>query len=120
MSIKTKFPTKPQLIPGYPSYTANPVTGLIQNIETGTFLQSFGKYYNKVNIVDSKGKRKTALVARLLALTHIPNPKHYPNVLHLNGQTKDDRLGNLRWGSARDVVVKTIRLKNKYTPAENA
>jgi hypothetical protein len=114
MSIKTKFPTKPQLIPGYPSYTANPVTGLIQNIETGTFLQSFGKYYNKVNIVDSKGKRKTALVARLLALTHIPNPNNYPNVLHVNGQTKDDSLSNLKFGTARDVVIKTIRLKNNY------
>lgn len=120
MSIKTKFPTKPQVIPGYPTYYANPVTGLIQNIETGTFLKSFGKYYNTVNMVNGKGKRKTLLVARVLALTFIPNPKHYPNVLHLNGNTKDDSLSNLRWGSQRDVLVKTIRLRNKYTPAENA
>jgi len=44
-----------------------------------------------------KGKSKTILIHRLLALTFIPNPENKPCVDHINRKPDDNRLENLRW-----------------------
>jgi len=114
MSVQTKLPTKAAIIPGFHLYTIHPITQEIQNIETGTILKQFGKEYNKVNLLHNNGIRKTPLVARLMAATFIPNPKKLPKVFHLNGNTLDDRVSNLKFGTQHDCIVNALRIKNKY------
>jgi hypothetical protein len=112
MQNKIKSPTKPAVIPEYPGYTVDPITREIQNTETGTIVKTNGKGQKKVNLLHASGKRKLVLVSRIMGKTFLPNPKNHPNVLHMNGDTLDDSLQNLKWGTQRDVLVKTIRLRN--------
>jgi len=113
MQIKKQFPSKPQVIHNYPSYIVFP-TREIQNTETGTFIKASGKTNKKVNLQDAKGKRRMVLISRIMATAFIPNPKNLPCVLHCNGNSTDDALSNLKWGTQRDVLINALRVKNKY------
>lgn len=46
------------------------------------------------------GVKKNEYVHRLVALTYIPNPHNYPQVMHLDGDTTNNAVSNLRWGTA--------------------
>lgn len=50
------------------------------------------------------GKRKSALVHRLVATAFIPNPEQKPQVNHKNGVRSDNRLSNLEWVTASENV----------------
>ena len=56
-----------------------------------------GKYANVRLINKDKGKDKNKSVARLVARAFIPNPENKPEVNHINGDTKDNRVENLEW-----------------------
>jgi len=56
-----------------------------------------GKGYCRVDLFDGAGKRKGALVHRLVAEAYIPNPNDYPFINHKNADTRDNRVENLEW-----------------------
>lgn len=39
---------------------------------------------------------------RLIAITFIPNPKNLPNVLHRDGNKKNNSVSNLYWGTQKE------------------
>lgn len=50
---------------------------------------------------------KLYLVHRLVAETFIPNPEQKPTVDHINRETSDNRLCNLRWATHKEQVDNT-------------
>ena len=57
--------------------------------------------YKRVDLYkDDKGKHY--LIHRLIMIHFIPNPDNLPCVDHINRNSQDNRIENLRWSSIRD------------------
>ena len=85
-------------IKGYPDYQIS-TFGRVWNKKTNHYVSiwkhSHGYLMVKVKAINGKWKRE--LVHRLVALTFIPNPNHYPQVDHINRDRTDNNVSNLRW-----------------------
>lgn len=88
-------------INGYGDYSVSSV-GRIRNDRTGTIrkLQVYTKDYYSVRL-----NGKNLLVHRLVAMAFIDNPENKPDVDHINGDRKDNRIENLRWVTARENLM---------------
>ena len=52
-----------------------------------------------------RGVFKTFVVGHVVLLAFVSPPPHHDSVVvHVNGDSKDNRLGNLRWGRMPDVL----------------
>ena len=85
--------------------------------------QIISKYNNKVMkaYVDKKGYnhitlhidglgRKTKLIHRLVAQTHIPNPLKLPQVNHIDGNKSNNSVSNLEWCTGQQNVDHSIKV----------
>ena len=54
------------------------------------------KGYYKVALC-KEGKQKEFKIHRLIALHYIDNPENHPCVDHIDRDTKNNQIGNLRW-----------------------
>ena len=65
------------------------------------------------------GKAKTTYIHRLVAVAFIPNPYNKPEVDHINTDTKDYNLENLRWvthkENANNILTRQHCNENVYT-----
>ena len=72
--------------------------GVVINVITGKVVSqrkdSLG--FMAVRLMD---RRKYRYIHRLVAELFIPNPLHYPNIRHINGDRTDNRAENLRWAT---------------------
>lgn len=66
------------------------------------------KGYLRVRIY-LNGVRKTCKVHRLVAEAFLPNPANLPQVNHLDGDKRNNDVGNLEWTTARDNVAHAYR-----------
>lgn len=94
------------------------------NALTGTTVSRKGKIlkpqnshgYDRVEITEN-GKRAKKLVHRLVALAFLPNPENKPTVDHIDRNTHNNNVDNLRWAdlpeqwenNQRAVSVRAIK-----------
>ena len=88
-------------ITGYENYTIDE-TGLVMNTKFNRIRKHWINKDGYLMIGLSKnGKQKKFLVHRLLGLTFIPNPNNYPEVDHIDINTSNNNLSNLRWATKK-------------------
>jgi len=63
--------------------------------------------------VSHQNKQTTLQLSRLVALAFIPNPNNLPEVDHINRNSADNRVENLRW------VDKVTNMANRGMPTTN-
>ena len=64
--------------------------------------------YLRVCLVKN-GKRKDHLLHRLVAEAFLPNPDNLPQVDHINGDKRDNRLENLQWVTRSENIQRAIQ-----------
>ena len=64
-------------------------------------------------------KKKSLMVHRLVALTYIPNPLNYKEVDHINRDTTDNRVENLRWATRSQNQINKNTSKNNLLGVKN-
>ena len=60
-----------------------------------------GSGYKKVTL-QQNGKRKDVFIHRLVAQVFIPNLENKPYIDHINRDSQDNRVENLRWCTAKE------------------
>lgn len=105
-------------IADYPDYEIN-VYSDIRNKHTGKILlpQTNGWGYNFVTLYNENGPR-TKMVHRLVAETFIPNPYNKPQVNHIDGSKRDNRLTNLEWVTNSENEKHAFRMGLKHPTGE--
>ena len=63
-----------------------------------------GKKYAVVSYMEN-GKQKHIYVHRLVAEAFLPNPNHFPQVNHIDGNTKNNCVLNLEWCTAQHNIT---------------
>jgi len=98
---------------GYPNYLIYP-DGRVQNKKSKRYLSQCedNNGYYCINLCKD-GKPKSYRVHRLIAEHYISNPDNKPCVDHINRDTKDNRLENLRW------ATKSENGENRCVPKNN-
>ena len=88
----------------------------------GKFLKHTSQHhgYTVVSIVE-RGEKKQRSLHKLMATAFIPNPKKLPQINHINGNKKDNRLSNLEWCSAKQNTqhAERIGLRRHLDGGEN-
>jgi hypothetical protein len=82
---------------GFPEYSVNTL-GEVKNVKTNRILKPV-KHHQDYYCVSlcNKGLKKNFRVHRLVGLAFIPNPENLPEIDHINRDSLDNRIENLRW-----------------------
>lgn len=78
--------------------------GRIRNITTGKYLNpsKHKSTINRIKLRNNSEKLSSYVLTHLILKAFgVKNPKRFKNVLHINGDKKDNRLDNLEWGTHR-------------------
>lgn len=95
-------------IEGFTNYSIDK-NGLVYNTKFNRLIKPFdgGDGYLSIRL-NLNGKRYKFKVHRLVALTYLPNVNNKPQVNHINGIKKDNRLDNLEWVTASENMIHAI------------
>ena len=89
-------------IEGYPNYSVSS-KGNVMNVVTGTILKTTLSYacYNRVKLYNN-GNSQNYVIHRLVANAYLTNPENKPCVDHMNNNTTDNNVRNLRWATIKE------------------
>jgi len=91
-------------IPDYPNYLIYR-DGRVWGVKRRKFKTShILRNYERIALCKD-GKNKFFYIHRLLALTYIPNPENKPHVDHIDRNTRNNNLDNLRWATREENMV---------------
>ena len=79
--------------------------GLVKRVETNKILNQKLDKNNYLSVSISMGSRyntKSMLVHRLVAETFIPNPENKPVITHIDGNTINNNVNNLKWTTRKE------------------
>ena len=96
-----------------PGYTVTQDGEVFSDTGKGPYhKQLTNRGYYQVRLQTGKGDRRgreAFLVHRMVAETHLPNPKKLPQVNHINGDKLDNRLDNLEWVTAKGNMQHAVK-----------
>jgi len=105
-------------IQGYPNYLIYPNGDIFSKNKKRMICKDINKKNGYVySHLCHKGKQKSFLNHRLVALHYIPNPENYGDVDHIDSVRTNNDIKNLRWCS-RSQNNEFIKSKN-YSPHQN-
>lgn len=110
-------------IPGWEGYYQSSTMGRIKSLcrmsanakmlKTKILRQAFRKKGYLAARLYFGGKQKSYQVARLVAITFLPNPEGKPTVDHINNIKTDNRVENLRWATYQENMNNPISIKRR-------
>lgn len=71
------------------------------------------KGYERVTLCNRRGNKTIYSVHRLVALAFIENPLLKPEINHINGNKRDNRISNLEWVTGKENCLHRSLLYNK-------
>jgi hypothetical protein len=99
-----------RVIEGYNNYSVSNL-GKVRNDKRGNILKGIIQHgegrYLRVGLYDNNIYHKPMLIHRLVAIAFLPNPENLPEVDHIDRNSQNNTLENLRWCS------KANNLRNK-------
>ncbi len=111
-------------IKDYPNYLIYP-DGRIWGKKTQGRKEGFmkihidkSKWYMRISLTNENGNRKLYL-HRLLAENYIPNPNNYPEVDHIDGNSLNNDVSNLRWCDRSTNTMNRRIFKNNKSGFKN-
>tara|TARA_R110000765_G_scaffold279461_3_gene377090 strand:- start:76 stop:537 length:462 start_codon:yes stop_codon:yes gene_type:complete len=90
-----------ELIPNYPNYSISIDGKTVIGCKGEMRIQTNNCGYRVVQLTHN-GKKHSFSIAKLLALTFIPNPENKRTIDHINRDRSDDRIENLRWATDQE------------------
>lgn len=110
-------------IPGWEGYYQSSTMGRIKSLcrmsasakmlKTKILRQNFIRRGYLVARLYFGGKQKSYQVARLVAITFLPNPEGKPTVDHINNIKTDNRVENLRWATYQENMNNPISIQHR-------
>lgn len=101
-------------IPGVSGYLINKKGEIFSEFKGEIMKPALRSGYHFVVIMTDTGKRVNKMIHRLMAETFLPNPDNLPEIDHIDGNSLNNNLDNLRWVTKKENQNNPISRERRY------